>query len=55
MVEELNVIPVQSTDSTNQQEGVVLSRVESEGTGLETELVSEGTGVWFQIFILIPN
>ncbi|XP_030929641.1 uncharacterized protein LOC115955593 [Quercus lobata] len=40
MVEELDVIPVQSTDSTDQQEGVVVSRVESEGTGLETELVS---------------
>ena len=40
MVEELDLIPVQSTDSTDQQEGVVVSRVESEGTGLETELVS---------------
>ena len=40
MVEELDVIPVQSTDSTDQQEGVVVSRVESEGPGLETELVS---------------
>ncbi|XP_075668866.1 uncharacterized protein LOC142638692 isoform X1 [Castanea sativa] len=40
MVEEMDVIPVQSTDSTDQQEGVVVSRVESEGTGLETELVS---------------
>lgn len=39
MVEELDVIPVQSTDSTDQQEGVVVSRVESEG-GLETELVN---------------
>ena len=47
MVEELDVIPVQSTDSTDQQEGVVLSRVESEGTGLEIELVSEGTGSRF--------
>ncbi|KAK7822084.1 peroxisomal membrane protein 2 [Quercus suber] len=40
MVEELDVIPVQSADSTDQQEGVVVSRVASEGTGLETELVS---------------
>lgn len=38
MVEELDVIPVQSTDSTDQQEGVVVSRLEREG-GLETELV----------------
>ncbi|XP_059444367.1 uncharacterized protein LOC132176238 [Corylus avellana] len=37
-VEELDVIPVQSADSTDQQEGVVVSRVEREG-GLETDLV----------------
>ena len=47
MVEELDVILVQSTDSTDQQEGMVLSRVESEGTGLEIELVSECTGSRF--------
>ena len=47
MEEELDVIPVQSMDSTDQLEGVVLSRVESEGTGLETELVSEGTSSRF--------
>jgi protein Mpv17 len=39
VVEESDVIPVQSTDSTDQQEGVVVSRLESEG-GLETELVA---------------
>lgn len=39
MVEGLDVIPVQSTDSTDQQEGVVVSRAEREG-GSETELVS---------------
>ena len=37
-MEELDVIPVQSTDSTDQQEGVLVSRVESE-SGLETDLV----------------
>ncbi|KAG2677910.1 hypothetical protein I3760_12G118300 [Carya illinoinensis] len=37
--EEQDVIPVQSTDGTDQQEGVVVSRVEME-SGLETELVS---------------
>lgn len=37
-MEELDVIPVQSADSTDQQEGVVVSRVEREG-GLETDLV----------------
>lgn len=37
--EEQDVIPVQSTDGTDHQEGVVVSRVEMEG-GLETELVS---------------
>lgn len=33
------MIPVKSTDGTDHQEGVVVSRVEMEG-GLETELVS---------------
>lgn len=38
MVEEFDVIPVQSADSTDQQEGVAVSRVEREGV-LETEVV----------------
>lgn len=38
-VEELDVIPVHSTDSTDHQEGVVVGRVEREG-GLDAELVS---------------
>ncbi|XP_042950814.1 uncharacterized protein LOC122282835 isoform X2 [Carya illinoinensis] len=38
-VEELDVIPVHSTDGTDHQEGVVVGRVEREG-GLDAELVS---------------
>ncbi|XP_024018632.1 uncharacterized protein LOC21391319 [Morus notabilis] len=40
--EELDVIPVQSSDGTDQQEGVVVSRVE--GGGLESELASQVGG-----------
>lgn len=43
MEEECDVIPVQSSDSTDQQEGVVVSRVE--GGGVEDgELVSQVGG-----------
>ncbi|PON70590.1 Mpv17/PMP [Parasponia andersonii] len=41
--EEFDVIPVQSTDSTDQQEGVVVSRVEGRG-GSESELASQVSG-----------
>ncbi|KAM2092357.1 hypothetical protein TB2_030284 [Malus domestica] len=41
--EECDVIPVQSSDRTDQQEGVVASRVESEG-GDQGELVSQVGG-----------
>lgn len=40
--QECDVIPVQSSDCTDQQEGMVLSRVESEG--VESELVSQVGG-----------
>ncbi|XP_062080806.1 uncharacterized protein LOC133785604 [Humulus lupulus] len=42
--EEFDVIPVQSSDSTDQQEGVVVSRVEGGGAGLESDLVSQVSG-----------
>ena len=44
--EELDVIPVQSSDSTDQQEGVVVSRVEG-GGGLDGELASQVGGFGF--------
>lgn len=44
--EELDVIPVQSSDGTDQQEGVVVSRVEG-GAGLDGELASQVGGFGF--------
>ncbi|KDP38924.1 hypothetical protein JCGZ_00681 [Jatropha curcas] len=41
--EELDVIPVQSGDSTDQQDGVVVSQVESEGNELATQVSGFGS------------
>ncbi|KAJ9153619.1 hypothetical protein P3X46_027043 [Hevea brasiliensis] len=41
--EELDVIPVQSRDSTDQQEGMAVSQVESEGTELATQVSGFGS------------
>ncbi|OAY28657.1 hypothetical protein MANES_15G084600v8 [Manihot esculenta] len=41
--EELDVIPVQSGDSTDQQEGMVVSQMESEGTDLATQVSGFGS------------
>lgn len=41
--EELDVIPVQSGDSTDQQEGMVVSQIESDGTDLATQVSGFGS------------